>query len=151
MSYTIRDIAKLAGVSSTTVSRVINESENVSRETRTKVRAAIAKAHYSPNAYATELRRARCVTQEKGEYQREVLHLAEPDLPVCARRDRESQIAMAARLKFIEDENKRLRCLIAKLSLDLGRMVTELSMAPEWRSMDRGNGAAGKADRSNAV
>jgi transcriptional regulator with XRE-family HTH domain len=142
MSYTIRDIAKLAGVSSTTVSRVLNNSENVSHETRTKVQAAISKVHYSPNAYATELRRARCLIQENGEHQRHRLNLADPDLPVSARRDRESQIAMVARLNFIEDENRRLRQLIARLSLDLRKLLTGLSMLPEWRYIDRGAGPA---------
>lgn len=47
---TIRDVAIKAGVSHQTVSRVINNSERVSPETRTKVLAAIDELGYTPNA-----------------------------------------------------------------------------------------------------
>ncbi|MEY8351999.1 LacI family DNA-binding transcriptional regulator [Lachnospiraceae bacterium 54-53] len=51
----IRDIAKKAGVSSATVSRVINESGYVKEETRQKVLAAIEEAGFVPNAIARSL------------------------------------------------------------------------------------------------
>lgn len=51
----IRDIAKLAGVSSATVSRVINHSGYVKEETRQKVEQAIQGNHYVPNAAARSL------------------------------------------------------------------------------------------------
>jgi len=51
----IIDIAKIAGVSSATVSRVINKSGYVKEETRKKVEAAIAGNHYVPNAVARSL------------------------------------------------------------------------------------------------
>ncbi len=43
---TIRDVAKLAGVSISTVSRVVNEPALVSQETRSQVDSAIAKTSY---------------------------------------------------------------------------------------------------------
>jgi DNA-binding LacI/PurR family transcriptional regulator len=49
---TIRDVASRAGVSHQTVSRVINQNERVSPETRQKVLAAIDELAYSPNAIA---------------------------------------------------------------------------------------------------
>jgi LacI family repressor for deo operon, udp, cdd, tsx, nupC, and nupG len=55
----IKDVAKLAGVSIATVSRAINFPERVKGETRTKVNAAILNAGYSPNALARNFRRGR--------------------------------------------------------------------------------------------
>ena len=51
----IRDVAKKAGVSTATVSRVINESGYVKEETKHKVLAAIAEADFVPNAIARSL------------------------------------------------------------------------------------------------
>lgn len=56
-SATIEDVAKLAGVSIATVSRVVHNPEKVSESTRKKVRAAIAQSGYTPNAMARNLRR----------------------------------------------------------------------------------------------
>lgn len=54
---TILDIAKYAGVSSATVSRVINSSGYVREETRQIVEDAIEKLNYSPNKNAQHLRK----------------------------------------------------------------------------------------------
>ncbi len=51
----IRDIAKLAGVSVATVSRVMNSPELTSDETRRKVEAVIKSNNYTPNLLATSL------------------------------------------------------------------------------------------------
>lgn len=53
---TMRDVAKQAGVSPTTVSRVINRSGYVSQETRERVLAAIQELGYVPNVLARSLR-----------------------------------------------------------------------------------------------
>jgi len=55
---TIHDVARVAGVSSMTVSRVINGQRYVSAATRDKVTAAVAALHFSPNAAASNLRNA---------------------------------------------------------------------------------------------
>lgn len=52
---TIYDIAKEAGVSISTVSRVLNNPDKVSRKTRDKVQALIRKHHFTPNAMARGL------------------------------------------------------------------------------------------------
>jgi len=52
---TIEDVARTAGVSAMTVSRVINGKSNVRESTRTMVLEAIAKLNYSPNAAARSL------------------------------------------------------------------------------------------------
>lgn len=54
---TIHDIAKFAGVSLATVSRVLREPDKVSPARRSKVREAIAHFNYVPNAMAQQLRR----------------------------------------------------------------------------------------------
>jgi LacI family transcriptional regulator len=53
---TIRDVAKLAGVSPITVSRVINNAAYISEETRRKVEEAIATLDYVPNTLSQSLR-----------------------------------------------------------------------------------------------
>lgn len=55
MSVTILDVAKEAGVSKSTVSLVINNSNRVKLETQYKVRQAIEKLGYVPNQAAREL------------------------------------------------------------------------------------------------
>ncbi|UQS83882.1 catabolite control protein A [Bombilactobacillus thymidiniphilus] len=52
---TITDVAKQAGVSMATVSRVVNGNNNVKEITRQKVLAVIDKLHYRPNAVARGL------------------------------------------------------------------------------------------------
>jgi len=54
-SVSIRDVARAAGVSRQTVSRVINESERVKPSTRTAVLATIARLEYRPNRAARAL------------------------------------------------------------------------------------------------
>lgn len=54
---TIQDIAKYAKVSSATVSRVINDSGYVGKETREKVVTAIKALNYTPNRHAQYLRK----------------------------------------------------------------------------------------------
>lgn len=51
----IYDIAKLANVSIATVSRVVNNNENVSEKTKEKVLAVIEREGYVPNAFARGL------------------------------------------------------------------------------------------------
>ena len=50
------DVAKLAGVSTMTVSRALNENPNVTDETRQRVFEAIEKLRYRPNEVARSLR-----------------------------------------------------------------------------------------------
>lgn len=57
-SCTIKDVASLSGVSTATVSRVVNGSSSVSRKTKRNVLSAISTLEYRPNAHASELGRA---------------------------------------------------------------------------------------------
>ncbi len=53
---TVKDIARLAGVSTATVSRALAAPEKVAEQTRIRVEAAAAKVGYFPNAMARSLR-----------------------------------------------------------------------------------------------
>lgn len=55
MARTLEEVAKLAGVSRSTVSRVINTHPSVSGSTRAKVEAAIEESGYRPHAVARSL------------------------------------------------------------------------------------------------
>ncbi|MEX2564838.1 MAG: LacI family DNA-binding transcriptional regulator [Cyclobacteriaceae bacterium] len=55
-SITIQDVAKRAGVSSTTVSRVLNNSGYISRNARNKVEKAMKELEYNPSRVARRLR-----------------------------------------------------------------------------------------------
>jgi len=59
LSITVNDVARVAGVSAMTVSRVLNRPEQVPQATVAKVRAAIAQTGYVPNRAAGALRSSR--------------------------------------------------------------------------------------------
>lgn len=56
MKVTISDVAKLAGVSTATVSHTINNTRYVSNETKEKVYRAIEELGYTPDASARSFR-----------------------------------------------------------------------------------------------
>lgn len=55
MAATIRDVARQAGVSTATVSRLINHTAPVAKTTRRRIEIAIRKLDYHPNAVARSL------------------------------------------------------------------------------------------------
>ena len=55
MPVTIKDVAALAGVSPSTVSRTCKDHPSISRQTKEKVRQAMAKLGYEPNFQASSL------------------------------------------------------------------------------------------------
>jgi LacI family transcriptional regulator len=62
MSVTMRDVARLAEVSSMTVSRVLSGAPHVAADTRRRVEAAVAQLGYVPNGLARGLSRRRTGT-----------------------------------------------------------------------------------------
>jgi len=56
--YTIKDIARLSGVSVTTVSRVLNNRPDVNQETRKRVEGIIEQCHFIGNANARGLKQS---------------------------------------------------------------------------------------------
>ena len=57
MKVTISDVAKLAGVSTATVSHTINNTRYVSNETKEKVYRAIEELGYTPDAVSARERK----------------------------------------------------------------------------------------------
>ena len=55
MATTIKDVARVAGVSVATVSRALNGAENVTAETRQRVRAAAIELRFTPSSAARSL------------------------------------------------------------------------------------------------
>ena len=55
MAVTIKDVAALAGVSPSTVSRTCKDNQSISRETKEKVRKAMLQLGYEPNFQASNL------------------------------------------------------------------------------------------------
>ncbi|MDG2954841.1 HTH-type transcriptional repressor PurR [Bisgaard Taxon 10/6] len=80
---TIKDVAKLAGVSTTTVSHVINDTRHVAEETKKIVLNAIKQLHYSPSAVARSLKVnttksiGMIVTTSEAPYFAEIIHAVE--------------------------------------------------------------------------
>jgi hypothetical protein len=119
VSCTLRDVAQLAGVSTATVSRVINESELVSLNTRSKVLFAISRLEYRPDVHAVELRRGRGGgPRKRGIYvyasscTKTEMH---SDPPARTQNERWK----TQRLRSLEEENAQLRRLVTNLSLDV--------------------------------
>src|SRR3954453_4468839 len=56
MTITLRDVAARAGVSANTVSRALNKTGYVNRQTQLRIEAAVAELGYVPNAVASSLR-----------------------------------------------------------------------------------------------
>lgn len=54
---TIKDVAAIAGVSTASVSHVLNGTKTVSEDIKVRVRAAVRELHYRPSGVATSLRR----------------------------------------------------------------------------------------------
>src|ERR1700761_7860352 len=55
MAHTMNDVAKLAGVSAATVSRVLSKSPYISPETVSRVMSAVEELHYHRNMHARRL------------------------------------------------------------------------------------------------
>ena len=125
MSITIKDVAKLAGVGTTTVSRVANGASNVSAETRTKVLTAISRLQYCPNTHAIELRHG-----DGGDYPQSRVRLsafagkrAKPQSYPAS--DSQNANRQRGRLRFLESEYKRVGRVIAELGKDLEKLSND--------------------------
>jgi hypothetical protein len=120
-SCTIKDVARLAQVSTATVSRVANGADNVSPKTRAKVLSVISRLRYRPNATATELARANGGISRK----HEVYSLTSAN-PVTNMHSHpgiktHNKFWKTERLRSLVNENARLRQVVIDLTIDLER------------------------------
>lgn len=53
-NYTIKDIARMAGVSAGTVDRVLHNRGDVSEKSKEKVQKVLDEINYQPNVFATD-------------------------------------------------------------------------------------------------
>ncbi|MNO67233.1 HTH-type transcriptional repressor CytR [compost metagenome] len=60
MKVTINDIAKAANVAKSTVSKVLNDSPNISKATKERIRAIMKEMNYIPSSIATGLAKRKC-------------------------------------------------------------------------------------------
>jgi transcriptional regulator with XRE-family HTH domain len=125
---TVKDIAKLAGVSTATVSRVINANSTVSPNIRTAVITAIDQLKYTPNRSASELafiaafkrRRRRmgsapAVSNRPEKKRLDTSHLRAEDVVAWEMANIDRQIeALREALQQIEEHLKRIRYALAK-------------------------------------
>ena len=122
MASTIKDVARLAGVSTTTVSRVANGAGKVSGETRTKVLTAISRLQYCPNAHAAELGRGNSSGAPKSHAHVRALVGKREKPPSYPGADSQEVYRKRGRLRFLEGEYTRVRRVVAKLSKDLEKL-----------------------------
>jgi len=119
MSCTLRDVAQLAGVSTATVSRVMNGAESVSSHTRSKVLSAISKLKYSPDVHAVELGRGKGGIPRKRGMDRPSSARTGTELHSDPGAKTQDQRWKAERVRLLEKENARLKRLVTNLSMDV--------------------------------
>ncbi|MEA2523390.1 MAG: hypothetical protein QOF73_617 [Thermomicrobiales bacterium] len=103
----LKDVARAAGVSYKTVSRVVNGEALVSEATRRRVEAAVAELGYQPNHSAQSLRRGRTHTLRLIMYLRET-HLRQErfqDEVIAAIIDRATQAGYSVLLELTRDDD----------------------------------------------
>ncbi|QMV18136.1 LacI family DNA-binding transcriptional regulator [Granulicella sp. 5B5] len=120
----MRDVARLAGVSTMTVSRVLNDTPNVTDAMRKRVNDAIAELRYQPNEVARSLRARR--SRQIGIL---VPYLSDPFFAICA-----NAISTAARQRsysvVLSTSNEDLQTERDEVSRMLGRNVEGLIIIP---------------------
>ncbi|MBT2496353.1 LacI family DNA-binding transcriptional regulator [Microbacterium sp. ISL-59] len=105
------DVARAAGVSQTTVSRIVNGHEGVSERVRAKVEAAIQQLDYRPNLSARSLVTSRTQTigvvlgDPRNSYYAELLHTISDDLNRAGYR----ALILSGRADTTEDLARTLR------------------------------------------
>jgi DNA-binding LacI/PurR family transcriptional regulator len=112
---TLKEVATLAGVSTATVSNVLNETKNVSDEVKNKVFSAIQELNYQPNIVAKSLR-----VQESRIIGLLISDIANPFFSIVVRGIEEElaksdySILLCNTDSSVEKEDKYLKVLIGK-------------------------------------
>ena len=119
MSCTLSDVARTAGVSAATVSRVINGAANVSDSTRSKVLSAISTLKFSPDVRAVELRRGKGgIRRKRGNRVVWSTRIA-TDLHSDQRAMALNVRQYVGKIRLLEEENARLKRLVSNLCMDV--------------------------------
>jgi transcriptional regulator with XRE-family HTH domain len=121
MPATLKLVAELAGVAPVTVSRVVNDSENVAAATREKILAIIKDLDYAPNVHAANLRRKR-LSDESTRFSKDRLACANERLRAgrnsCERTPYPSEEALV----FSPEEGMALAQQMIQLRRELDRL-----------------------------
>jgi DNA-binding LacI/PurR family transcriptional regulator len=128
----MHDVARLAGVSHQTVSRVINDSPNVKSSTRERVLEAMRELEYRPNSLARSLATSR--TKRIGVISFDVRLFGPGSTLVAIERaahDRGYGIALASMTGLVSDEARA-----AVASLDAQRVDGLIVIAPHTAAVD---------------
>jgi transcriptional regulator with XRE-family HTH domain len=122
-SCTVKDVARLAGVSIATVSRVVHGADEVSSETRAKVLDAISRLQYCPNTHAAELGRASgaAIRRRRG-IQVTASARARVRLPSDSGANAQNSRRQKWQSPLLKDERSQVRGLVTKLSKDLEKL-----------------------------
>lgn len=127
-SITISDVARLAGVSTATVSRVVNGANNVSDETRERVSSAISNVQYFPNRHATELGR-----ENGGKYLKSLARIQVlgdrqeyPSAPPPPEADYHPVHSETEQSRFMKSKYTRVMRKVAKLSKNLEKLSKDM-------------------------
>jgi transcriptional regulator with XRE-family HTH domain len=115
----MREIARLTGLSTATVSRVANDDRHVSDGTRRKVLSAMSRLNYRLNSHAAELGRANSGISRRRNNR--VTAKTDRGMRLGSRAASKTQPARhnGDRLQLLEKENHQLKQLIAKLKREL--------------------------------
>ena|ERR1700676_938713 len=119
---TLKDVARLAGASTATVSRVVNVASEVTSETRAKVLDAISSLQYRANAHAAELGRANSGLRRKHNNHLPTSTSLKAKLNSAPETDAQSGSRQRGRLRSLEDEYFRARYLVSCLRMDLEKL-----------------------------
>ena len=119
---TLKDVARLAGASTATVSRVVNVASEVTCETRAKVLDAISSLQYRANAHTAELGRANGGLRRKHNNHLPTSTSQKTKLNSAPETDAQSGSRQRGRLRSLEDEYSRARHLVSCLLMDLEKL-----------------------------
>lgn len=131
----LEDIAKLAGVSRSTVSRVINNDPNVSDRARTKVQATIDEVGYRPHAAARALASHRShaiglvVPEDFSQYHVDAWYPLIIEATLAATKNSNQSLMLIMEDTFAPDAGKR----VIKQFIDAGRVDGLLVLQHSYR------------------
>ena len=122
-SITLSDVARMAGVSNMTVSRVLNGSAKVSAGKMDRVKSAISMLQYRPNEHAINLRRGNRRGLQKGQIQVTALLLEESVRQLDPLDEVFRSSSPIGQKTLSEDEYARVSSLLSALNENLKQLA----------------------------